>query len=45
MNTQEEQEEEKRDMYGSTKRKNHALKVVADSSLDGNAKEDSDDPE
>nr|XP_040253917.1 dentin sialophosphoprotein-like [Aegilops tauschii subsp. strangulata] len=45
LNTHEEQEEEKRDRYGSTQRKNHALKVVADSSSDGNAKEVSDDPE
>ena len=45
LNTHEEQEEEKRDLYGSTQRKNHALKVVADSSSDGNAEEDSDDPE
>jgi hypothetical protein len=43
-NTHEEQEEEKRDLYGSSQRKNHALKAVADSSSDGNAKEDSDDP-
>ena len=44
LNTHEEQEE-KRDLYGSSQRKNHALKVVADSSSDGNADEDSDDPE
>nr|XP_020184879.1 uncharacterized protein LOC109770581 [Aegilops tauschii subsp. strangulata] len=45
LNTHEEQEEEKRDLYGSSQRKNHALKAVADSSSDGNAKENSDDPE
>ena len=41
LNTYEEQEEEKRDLYGSSQRKNHALKVVADSSSDGNDDEDS----
>ena len=45
LNTHEEQEEEKRDLYGSTQRKNHALKVVANYSSDGNTEEDSDDPE
>jgi hypothetical protein len=45
LNTHKEQEEEKRDLYGSSQRKNHALKAVADSSSDGNAEEDSDDPE
>ena len=45
LNIHEEQEEEKRDLYGSRQRKKHALKVVADSSSDGNAEEDSDDPE
>ena len=45
LNTHEEQEEEKIDLYGSSQRKNHALKAVADSSSDGNAEEDSDDPE
>ena len=29
LNTHEEQEEEKRDLYDSSQRKNHALKVVA----------------
>nr|XP_020191209.2 nucleolar transcription factor 1-like [Aegilops tauschii subsp. strangulata] len=45
VNTHKEQEEEKRDLYGSTQRKNHALKAVADASSDGNAEEDSDDLE
>src|SRR3990170_5344666 len=45
LNTHEEQEEEKRDLYGSSHRKSHALKAVADSSFEGNAEEDSDDPE
>src|SRR3990170_1914553 len=45
LNTHEEQEEEKRDLYGSSHRKCHALKAVAESSLEGNAKEDLDDPE
>src|SRR3989337_2185182 len=45
LNTHEEQEEEKRDLYGSSQRKTHALKPAADSSSDGNVKEDSDDPE
>jgi hypothetical protein len=45
LNTHEEQEEEKRDLYGSSHRKNHALKAVAESSSEGNAEEDSDDPE
>nr|XP_020155476.1 microfibrillar-associated protein 1-like [Aegilops tauschii subsp. strangulata] len=45
LNTHEEQEEGKRDLYGSSECKNHALKIVADSSSDGNAEEDSDDPE
>ncbi|XP_073363145.1 uncharacterized protein [Aegilops tauschii subsp. strangulata] len=45
LNTHEEQEQEKRDLYGSSQHKNHALKVVADSSFDGNAEEDSDDPD
>nr|XP_020184586.1 RNA polymerase-associated protein RTF1 homolog [Aegilops tauschii subsp. strangulata] len=39
------QEEEKRDLYGSSHRKSHALKAVADSSSEDNAEEDSDDPE
>ena len=43
LNTHEGQEEEKRDMYGSSQRKNHALKVVADSSSEGNADEDLDE--
>nr|XP_040253973.1 uncharacterized protein LOC120972567 [Aegilops tauschii subsp. strangulata] len=43
LNTHEEQEEEKRDLYGSSQRKNHDLKVVVDSSSDGNAEEDTDD--
>jgi hypothetical protein len=45
LNTHEEQEEEKRDLYGSSLRKRHALKAVAESSSEGNADEDSDDPE
>jgi hypothetical protein len=45
LNTHEEQEEEKRDLYGSTQRKNQALKAVVDSSSDRNAEEDSDNPE
>ena len=45
LNIHEQQEEEKTDLYGSSQCKNHALKVVADSSSDGNAEEDSDDPE
>ncbi|XP_073360401.1 uncharacterized protein [Aegilops tauschii subsp. strangulata] len=45
LNTHVEQEEEKIDLYGSSQRKNHALKAIADSSSDGNAEEDSDDPE
>ena len=45
LNTHEEQEEEKRDLYGSSHRKSHALKAVAESSSEGNAEEDSDDPE
>ena len=45
LNTHEEEEEEKRDLYGSSQRKNHALKAVADSSSEGNAEEDSDDQE
>ena len=42
LNTHKAQEEEKRDLYGSSQCKNHALKVVADSSSDGSSKEDSD---
>ena len=45
LNTHDKQEEEKRDLHGSTQRKNHALKAVVDSSSDGNVEEDSDDPE
>ena len=45
LNTHEEQEEEKRDLYGSSHRKSHALKADADSSSEGNADEDSDDTE
>jgi hypothetical protein len=45
LNTHEEQEEEKRDLYGSTHRKSHALKAMAESSSEGYAEEDSDDPE
>ena len=45
LNTHKEQEEEKRDLYGSSHRKSHALKAVPDSSLEGNADEDSDDTE
>ena len=37
LNTHGEQEEEKRGLYGSGHRKSHALKAVADSSLEGNA--------
>jgi hypothetical protein len=44
LNTHEEQEEEKRDLYGSNK-KNHALKAAAESSAEEIGKEDSDDPE
>lgn len=40
LNTHEEQEE-KRDLYGSSHCKSHALKAVADSSSEGNAEEDS----
>ena len=43
LNTHEEQEEEKRDLYGLGHRKSHALKVVADSSSEGNADEDLDE--
>ena len=43
LNTHEEQEEEKRDLYGLGNRKSHALKVVADSSSEGNAAEDLDE--
>jgi hypothetical protein len=45
LNTHEEQEEEKRDLYGSSHRKSHALKAAANSSSEGNVDEDSDDPE
>jgi len=45
LNTHEEQEEEKRDLYGSSHRKSHALKAGPDSSSEGNADEDSDDTE
>jgi hypothetical protein len=45
LNTHEEQEEEKRDLYGSSHRKSHALKAMAESSSEDNAEEDSDDPE
>jgi hypothetical protein len=45
LNTHEEQEEEKRDLYGTNHKKNHALKVVAESSAEENGEEDSDDPE
>jgi hypothetical protein len=45
LNTHEEQEEEKRDLYGSSHRKNHTLKAVANSSSKDNAEEDSDDPD
>ena len=45
LNTHEEQEEEKRDLYGSSYRKSHALKAVANSSSEDNADEESDDPE
>nr|XP_020199557.1 uncharacterized protein LOC109785370 [Aegilops tauschii subsp. strangulata] len=45
LNTHEEQEEEKRDLYGLSQRKNHALKAVPNSSSDGNVEEDLDDPE
>jgi hypothetical protein len=44
LNTHEEQEEEKRDLYGSNK-KNHALNAAAESSLEEIGEEDSDDPE
>jgi len=44
LNTHEEQEEEKRDLYGSNK-KNHALKAAAESSAEEIGEEDSDDPE
>ena len=37
LNTHEEQEEEKRDLYGAGHHKSQALKVVADSSSEGNA--------
>ena len=45
LNTHMEQEEEKRDLYGSSDHKSHTLKAVVDSSSEGNAEEDSDDPE
>ena len=47
LNTHEAQEEEKRDLYGSRYRKNHALKAAASSSsnVENNADEDSDDPD
>jgi hypothetical protein len=45
LNTHEEQEEEKRDLYGSNHKKNHALKAAAESSAEENGEEDSDDPE
>jgi hypothetical protein len=45
LNTHEEQEEEKRDLYGSSYKKNHSLKVVAESSSEENGEEYSDDPE
>src|SRR3989337_4350936 len=45
LNTHEEQEEEKRDMYGSSYKKNHALYAAAESSAEENGEEDSDDPE
>jgi hypothetical protein len=45
LNTHEEQEEEKRDLYGSNYKKNHALKAAAESSAEENGEEDSDDPE
>jgi hypothetical protein len=45
LNTHEEHEEEKRDLYGSSYKKNHALKAVAESFSKENDEEDSDDPE
>ena len=45
LNTHEEQEEEKRDLYGSSYRKSHALKAVAESDSEENANEESDDSE
>jgi hypothetical protein len=45
LNTHEQQEEEKRDLYGSSHRKSHALKADADSSSEENPDEDSDDTE
>lgn len=45
LNTHEEQEEEKRDPYGSSYQKSHMLKAMAESSLEDNAEEDSNDPE
>ena len=45
LNTHKEQEEERRDLYGSSQPKNHALKAVADSSSDGNVEEELDNPE
>jgi hypothetical protein len=45
LNTHEEQEEEKRDLYGSSYNKNHALKAVAESSSEENGEEYSDDLE
>ena len=44
LNTHEEREEEKRDLYGSNK-KNHALNAAAESSPEEIGEEDSDDPE
>jgi hypothetical protein len=44
LNTHEEQEKEKRDLYGLSYQKSHALKAAAESSSEDNAEEDSDDP-